>query len=59
MFRKLHSEYVDVVSNPFHIPGEPICSKSVVGYIFIFIYLLVYLCFRTFDATVKSIMTKS
>ncbi|XP_066259491.1 trafficking protein particle complex subunit 2-like protein [Euwallacea similis] len=28
MFRKIHSEYVDMVSNPFYIPGEPITSKS-------------------------------
>ncbi|KAK6622528.1 hypothetical protein RUM44_002340 [Polyplax serrata] len=27
MFRKLHSSYVDVVSNPFHIPGDPLISK--------------------------------
>lgn len=29
MFRKLHSEYADIVCNPFYIPGEPICSKYV------------------------------
>ncbi|KYB26632.1 trafficking protein particle complex subunit 2-like protein [Tribolium castaneum] len=28
MFRKLHSEYADIVCNPFYIPGESICSKS-------------------------------
>ncbi|CAH1384566.1 hypothetical protein MTP99_011268 [Tenebrio molitor] len=28
MFRKLHSEYADIVCNPFYIPGEQICSKS-------------------------------
>ncbi|XP_050305325.1 trafficking protein particle complex subunit 2-like protein [Anthonomus grandis grandis] len=28
MFRKIHSEYADMVSNPFYIPGEPITSKS-------------------------------
>ncbi|KAG5884629.1 hypothetical protein JTB14_023823 [Gonioctena quinquepunctata] len=28
MFRKIHSEFADIVCNPFYIPGEPICSKS-------------------------------
>ncbi|CAG9838245.1 unnamed protein product [Diabrotica balteata] len=28
MFRKIHSEYADIVSNPFYIPGEPISSKA-------------------------------
>ncbi|CAH1110758.1 unnamed protein product [Psylliodes chrysocephalus] len=28
MFRKIHSEYADIVSNPFYIPGEPISSKN-------------------------------
>ncbi|XP_057657068.1 trafficking protein particle complex subunit 2-like protein [Diorhabda carinulata] len=28
MFRKIHSEYADIVSNPFYIPGDPICSKA-------------------------------
>nr|CAI5834554.1 unnamed protein product [Callosobruchus analis] len=28
MFKKIHSEYADVVCNPFYIPGEPITSKS-------------------------------
>ncbi|KAL1513860.1 hypothetical protein ABEB36_003205 [Hypothenemus hampei] len=27
MFQKIHSEYADMVSNPFYIPGEPITSK--------------------------------
>ncbi|CAH0552201.1 unnamed protein product [Brassicogethes aeneus] len=27
MFRKIHSEYADIVSNPFYTPGEQICSK--------------------------------
>ncbi|CAG9813633.1 unnamed protein product [Phaedon cochleariae] len=31
MFRKIHSEYADIVCNPFYIPGEPICSKSFTG----------------------------
>ncbi|KAF7282066.1 hypothetical protein GWI33_003307 [Rhynchophorus ferrugineus] len=28
MFRKIHAEYADMVSNPFYIPGEPITSKT-------------------------------
>ncbi|CAG9859967.1 unnamed protein product [Phyllotreta striolata] len=28
MFRKIHSEFADIVSNPFYIPGEPIISKN-------------------------------
>ncbi|XP_017781698.1 PREDICTED: trafficking protein particle complex subunit 2-like protein [Nicrophorus vespilloides] len=28
MFRKIHSIYADNICNPFHIPGEPITSKS-------------------------------
>ncbi|XP_019870395.1 trafficking protein particle complex subunit 2-like protein [Aethina tumida] len=28
MFRKLHSEYADIVANPFYVPGDPICSKQ-------------------------------
>ncbi|EEB13191.1 conserved hypothetical protein [Pediculus humanus corporis] len=27
MFKKLHKSYVDVVSNPFYIPGDPLVSK--------------------------------
>ncbi|XP_019757623.1 trafficking protein particle complex subunit 2-like protein [Dendroctonus ponderosae] len=27
MFRRMHSEYADMVSNPFYIPGEAITSK--------------------------------
>ncbi|XP_030759488.1 trafficking protein particle complex subunit 2-like protein [Sitophilus oryzae] len=27
MFSKIHSEYADMVSNPFYTPGEPITSK--------------------------------
>lgn len=28
MFRKLHNAYVDMLCNPFYIPGENITSKS-------------------------------
>ncbi len=28
MFRKLHNAYVDMLCNPFHIPGEKITSKT-------------------------------
>ncbi|KAK9873751.1 hypothetical protein WA026_002106 [Henosepilachna vigintioctopunctata] len=28
MFRKIHSEYADIICNPFYIPGEPITFKS-------------------------------
>ncbi|XP_044746383.1 trafficking protein particle complex subunit 2-like protein [Coccinella septempunctata] len=28
MFRKIHSEYTDIVCNPFYTPGEPITFKS-------------------------------
>ncbi|XP_018573894.1 trafficking protein particle complex subunit 2-like protein [Anoplophora glabripennis] len=31
MFRKIHSEYADIVCNPFYIPGETIYSKSFDG----------------------------
>lgn len=27
MFRKLHNAYVDMLCNPFYIPGEPVTSK--------------------------------
>ena len=27
MFRKLHNAYVDMLCNPFYIPGEQITSK--------------------------------
>ncbi|XP_045466806.1 trafficking protein particle complex subunit 2-like protein [Harmonia axyridis] len=28
MFRKIHSEYTDIVCNPFYTPGKPITFKS-------------------------------
>lgn len=28
MFKKLHNAYVDMLCNPFHIPGETITSKT-------------------------------
>jgi hypothetical protein len=27
-FRKFHAAYVDAVSNPFHVPGKKIASRS-------------------------------
>ncbi|KAL1803645.1 hypothetical protein ACET3Z_032292 [Daucus carota] len=30
-FRRFHSAYVDAVSNPFHVPGKKITSKTFAG----------------------------
>ncbi|KAL0276936.1 UNVERIFIED_CONTAM: hypothetical protein PYX00_004394 [Menopon gallinae] len=33
MFRKLHNSYVDIVSNPFYIPGDPLVSRYVLQFV--------------------------
>lgn len=30
-FRRFHTAYVDAVSNPFHVPGKKITSRTFAG----------------------------
>lgn len=58
MFRAIHSEYVNFISNPFVVPNEPIYSKyaclKLSNYFCTSYYIYSFPFHRTFDRNIKS-----